>query len=128
MHHDEDPNTESPTNLAAAMGHVEMTAILIAAGADLESREGKLAKTRAANIETQQLFTCDNICGLLVKSEVRGVMIRRMIGGQQSGESGIIKIDLRNFKRLNDYHGHDAGNVALQAFADFLRKLGKKCK
>lgn len=130
-HHARDDNFynfESPLNMAASKGHVEMAAMLIAAGADLESPDGRLAKTRAANIETQKLFTCDPVCGLLVKSDVQNVMIRRMMRQEQRAESGIIKIDLRNFKRLNDLHGHEAGNAALQRFADFLAKLGKKCK
>jgi diguanylate cyclase (GGDEF)-like protein len=38
-----------------------------------------------------------------------------------TSESAVVLIDLDNFKRYNDRHGHEAGDAVLVAFADALR-------
>lgn len=38
-----------------------------------------------------------------------------------ASESAVVLLDLDNFKRYNDHHGHEAGDELLVAFADALR-------
>ena len=37
--------------------------------------------------------------------------------------SGILTIDIDNFKKINDAHGHDVGDLALQHLAETVRKV-----
>ncbi len=47
---------------------------------------------------------------------------RRRVGGESLKEVSLIFIDLDNFKRVNDTHGHLAGNDVLKKVAEVLKR------
>lgn len=64
----------------------------------------------------------DGLTGLLNRSafmEMASGQLRRGRGNRSSG--ALILADLDHFKAINDTHGHAAGDLALQAFADACR-------
>ena len=91
--------------------------ILAASGAAL----GVFAAVRTRrNRHFAQLALCD---------ELTGVGNRRRLDRDLTIESAsnsetpvaVIMVDVDHFKRINDEHGHDAGDQALRAVADVLR-------
>ena len=60
----------------------------------------------------------DPLTGLLNRRSLSAAVSRVIAGG---GEYAVAFGDLDHFKRLNDLHGHEAGDRALRAFARTLR-------
>jgi len=92
-------------------------AILAMVGAGL----GIFAVIRSRRVRHYaQLALCDSLTG---------VGNRRRLDRDLAKEAGngdmpvaVIMVDVDHFKRINDEHGHDAGDQALRAVADVLRR------
>ncbi|MGH7480801.1 MAG: GGDEF domain-containing protein [Longimicrobiales bacterium] len=56
----------------------------------------------------------------------RAVLDQEFAAAQRGRPLTVIVWDLDHFKRYNDEYGHDAGDVALQMFADALRQTTRK--
>jgi diguanylate cyclase (GGDEF)-like protein len=67
--------------------------------------------------------THDSLTGLLNR---QGLMEKLEERQAQNKPFGILLIDLDKFKLLNDTHGHDAGDTALQKFGQFLSESFKR--
>lgn len=75
----------------------------------------------AALLENQATF--DPLTGLYNRREI--LVIAERVISQATGESapGLVYIDLDNFKRLNDSHGHLVGDMILRETAHTLTEL-----
>lgn len=80
----------------------------------------------AARVDLQQL----HLKGLAQKDPLTGAGNRRLMeldlahavaGVQGHPQTALVVLDLDHFKRVNDAHGHAAGDAALCAFADIVR-------
>lgn len=77
----------------------------------------------------------ENLLELSMRDPLTGLFNRRHLDSAlpiqerraraRGGELGVIVFDLDFFKDLNDGYGHDAGDAALQAFADVLRETSR---
>lgn len=64
----------------------------------------------------------DPLTGLWNRRYLKGQAAKEMARACRSGTSlSLIIIDLDHFKRINDTHGHDVGDLVLQSFADTAR-------
>lgn len=63
----------------------------------------------------------DDLTGLLGRSEFMS-QVTRALSETSTGVS-LVVADLDHFKRINDEHGHAAGDTALLAFADEIRRM-----
>ncbi|MBC7699952.1 GGDEF domain-containing protein [Aquabacterium sp.] len=74
-----------------------------------------LATTMA---QVNQLLTHDALTGMFNRQHMQTLLERECEREQRSGRSfGVALIDLDHFKRINDGHGHQAGDEALVGFA-----------
>ena len=73
--------------------------------------EGSLKKN-------QILATQDELTGLVNRRHMTALMKTEQLRQQRSGAPiGLILLDIDHFKRINDQHGHHAGDAVLKAFA-----------
>ena len=73
--------------------------------------------------QIRQLATHDDLTGLLNR---RAILDRMQLEQRRSQRSGspllIAQLDIDHFKAVNDTHGHAAGDLVLQSFADTVRR------
>ena len=83
---------------------------------------GVLTGTRIGTVrafeQTQVQASTDSLTGLMNRRSMES-RVRRIAGGQVYA---VILVDLDRFKKLNDTHGHEAGDRALRVFADVLKQ------
>ncbi|MFN7915673.1 MAG: diguanylate cyclase [Vicinamibacterales bacterium] len=83
---------------------------------------GILAGSRIGTVRaferTQVQASTDVLTGLLNRRSVES-RVRKLAPGRPYA---VLLADLDHFKRLNDTHGHEAGDQALKVFADVLRR------
>jgi diguanylate cyclase (GGDEF)-like protein len=86
---------------------------------ELEMRvEGRTAELRAANAELQRLTVVDPLTGLLNRRALGNVLRREMDRSRRHRHDlAVIMFDLDHFKRVNDQHGHAAGDAVLRHVA-----------
>jgi len=88
----------------------------------LHEQEQHLRELEAKNRELDQMAIRDPLTGLYNRRFFDEVLNREWGRFQRSGESFTVLImDVDAFKRINDQHGHDAGDQALQQVGMTLR-------
>jgi diguanylate cyclase (GGDEF)-like protein len=75
----------------------------------------------SANRELDRLANTDDLTGLHNRRFFVDHMRRRMADGAAHG--ALILIDIDQFKRVNDDHGHDHGDAVLKAVADRIQAM-----
>ena len=118
-----------PTVVAAA--YVGMVVVVLLSSTFLTTRvqstREHLRRQRAelaqALEQIRQLATHDDLTGLLNR---RAMLDRMQLEQRRSLRSGspllIALLDIDHFKVVNDTHGHAAGDLVLQSFADTVRR------
>src|SRR5271165_6492479 len=84
--------------------------------------EANLASHRVALEQAQELARLDPLTGLYNRREVEARLSQKV-----SGQTPfcVVLIDLNNFKRINDQHGHVAGDEVLRQIANELRMASR---
>ncbi|HEX6199191.1 MAG TPA: GGDEF domain-containing protein, partial [Thermoanaerobaculia bacterium] len=89
---------------------------------ELESTLDHLRRTRAERDRQEALAKTDELTGLLNRRSMNveiGELVKRPAA---SGEGlALLLVDLDDFKRINDTHGHPCGDAVLQAVSGILR-------
>jgi len=67
------------------------------------------------------MATTDARTGLANMRAVDRAIEKELEGLEDDGQASVLMLDLDHFKRLNDRHGHPAGDEALRVFAEILR-------
>ncbi len=118
-------NLGGRTNLVSAVALTDRTILLalVAIGvlATLGAGLGIFAAVRSRrNRHYAQLALCDDLTGV----GNRRRLDRDLSIEAHNGEApvAVIMVDVDHFKRINDEFGHDAGDRALRAVADVLRR------
>ena len=117
-----------PTVVAAA--YVGMVVVVLLSSTFLTTRvqstrehlRRQKAELAQALEQIRQLATHDDLTGLLNR---RAMLDRMQLEQRRSLRSGspllIAQLDIDHFKVVNDTHGHAAGDLVLQSFADTVR-------
>ncbi len=87
-----------------------------------EARE-RLEALRRAHKTLNTLANTDGLTGLLNRRAFLGELDKRLARHFRNRLTGtLIYFDLDNFKKVNDVHGHQAGDEVLKAVAEAVRK------
>lgn len=77
--------------------------------------------------ETRQMLNEDALTGTLNRRGLDQYLNREVSRAQRAGEPlTLAMLDLDHFKRINDRHGHDAGDQMLVHFAALLKSVMRK--
>jgi diguanylate cyclase (GGDEF)-like protein len=83
------------------------------------------AVNKALQLEARDLANqahTDPLTGALNRQGLREVLMKRLhVAGHVDEEMAVVFMDLDHFKRINDRHGHDAGDEVLRRFAAVIR-------
>ena len=72
--------------------------------------------------EAWTLATVDHLTGVLNRQAVLAELEKEIIrAGRYGHQLSVVMVDIDHFKRLNDSHGHAAGDLMLRQIADVLR-------
>jgi diguanylate cyclase (GGDEF)-like protein len=92
----------------------------LAVSAAMHERRALLAELRRAT-------TRDDLTGVLRRGEFHSLAEASLRGGSRTrpplSSAAVLMMDLDHFKRLNDTFGHQAGDRALEAFAEILHDV-----
>jgi diguanylate cyclase (GGDEF)-like protein len=78
------------------------------------------ARSRA---ELELLAQTDDLTGLSNRRHFRNELERQIAAAHQTGSPlSLLLLDLDNFKAINDSHGHERGDAALQAVAEAIKQ------
>ncbi len=81
-----------------------------------------IRKLRVLNRKLERLSITDRLTGLYNRLKLDVVLESEIIRASRSGHSfSVILIDIDHFKRINDQHGHQAGDLVLVGLAKLLR-------
>ena len=98
---------------------------------DLKDTQNRLAEAHAElalkNLELMRLSTTDALTGLANRQRIDALLARSLDALAREGTSvSCIMCDIDHFKVINDRYGHLAGDRALAALADALRRAAPK--
>jgi len=81
-----------------------------------------VTETRRLTERLQHLAAHDPLTGLANRAQLRARLHHALAAAQRSGHTmALLLVDLDDFKRINDVHGHPVGDAVLQAVAERLR-------
>jgi len=121
------PRFARASTVRDALGTLRETAAdhalrLSAFAAELQSAHGQIAELRNELDAARQAAAHDPLTGLAN----RGRFDASLSAAVQAGAPfALVLADLDHFKRVNDAHGHPAGDAILRHFADILRSVSR---
>lgn len=106
--------------LLAFISTIVATGMMLSAAVDERSRA--MDKLARAMQELQQLASTDPLTGLANRRHLWEFLQREWMRSRRSGNAlAVIMMDLDHFKRINDEHGHEAGDAVLTEVATLLK-------
>lgn len=85
------------------------------------------ARTETQRVRLESLATRDPLTGTDNRRAMEEELLLAVESAARSGDAcAVVMLDLDFFKRVNDQHGHDAGDRVLIAFADLVRRNTRK--
>jgi len=102
--------------LGPPIGRIIFMVLLIGAGAFIGATAGQVI-----SVLQRQVFM-DTLTGLYNRRFMDAELgLLQSRAGRYGHDYSVLVLDLDGLKRVNDAHGHEAGDLALRSFADILR-------
>jgi diguanylate cyclase (GGDEF)-like protein len=116
-----DASNSELAHLSTALS--DMTRKLIASNEELERRvEERTAELHLANTELENLARHDPLTGLMNRRAFDERIDMALASANRSGAPlSLLMVDIDHFKRVNDQHGHEAGDDVLKSLAVLLQ-------
>lgn len=119
---------EGPEIFSSSVGylahHFMSTAAIIAMLYFFGSLKDRLTEAQEATAKATRLSETDQLTGLPNRRYIYNVLEKEMERSRRYGDPlSLILLDVDDFKRVNDDHGHDVGDAVLVEFADRLRSF-----
>jgi two-component system cell cycle response regulator len=77
--------------------------------------------------QSKRLAMSDPLTGLLNRRAFSEMMVRSLASFERYGEPvSVLLLDVDHFKRINDTHGHEAGDAVLVSLAETLRGFARR--
>ena len=109
-------------SLVAVVAHIRRFALLNQELLTRARLEQEQQRTRGLLAQLERLSHEDPLTGLANRRRWDAQLSVACAAARESGQAvSLVLLDLDNFKRINDRHGHAAGDEALRAVADLLR-------
>lgn len=109
-------DTVRTTVFGDPLGRVALVALLVSFGAVIGAVGGELISALRS-----QAFM-DTLTGLYNRRFMDAELgLLQSRAGRYSRDFSVLVLDIDGLKKVNDTHGHDAGDLALRSFADCLR-------
>jgi diguanylate cyclase (GGDEF)-like protein len=106
--------------LSLSLLHVRSSLSVTNARLELLADLNKALELEARDLADQA--HTDPLTGALNRQGLREVLMKRLhIAGRVDEEMAVVFMDIDHFKRINDQHGHDAGDDVLRRFAAIVR-------
>lgn len=106
----------------------ELIAAQLRQNLELEARV--MERTQALNLANQQLeiiSRTDGLTGLSNRRHLDESLQDEVRRARRSGSGvGVLLLDVDHFKRVNDTHGHQIGDVCLRALAESLQAVSRR--
>lgn len=100
----------------------EVASKLMKLAADNAKQQAKITKLEARLERAESLADIDPLCPLFNRRAFMRELEREIaIAERHDTELSVLYIDLDQFKRINDSHGHEAGDQVLVAIAKILK-------
>lgn len=98
-----------------ASRHEYLRSIVFERTRELETEKAELLKTKAALV---QLVSRDSLTGVFSRAVIMDLLEQEVLRVSRDHSSVVVVLaDLDHFKRINDVHGHLAGDAVLREFA-----------
>lgn len=90
----------------------------------IEVLEERVRKLKEALAEAERLSLIDPLTGILNRRGLEVEVARALAQAKRHASPlAVLFIDLDHFKKINDTHGHDIGDVVLKEIATFLKEV-----
>jgi diguanylate cyclase (GGDEF)-like protein len=81
----------------------------------------------ALHEQVQRQAVTDELTGLANHRRFQEVLAQELAGARRDGQTtGLVMLDVDNFKQVNDTHGHPQGDEVLRALARVLRETARE--
>jgi diguanylate cyclase (GGDEF)-like protein len=98
-----------------------------ALGREFNSLTGELAQRLDELIEAKRQALIDELTGLFNHRRFQEVMATEAAAAERFGQPlGLLMLDIDDFKRINDTHGHQQGDLVLREVARVLREQSRE--
>jgi len=105
---------------------VYLTMVLVRSGREYQGQLDLYDALRLQRDQYERLSRIDPLTGVANRRSFGGTLEHHVSEARRSGEPlAMLVLDLDHFKRVNDEHGHDAGDACLVRFADRMREVVK---
>ena len=120
LEHVGEPRTWTPAEMEFAGALADQAALALAA-VERHRLEEERAKVRSELARTRQLALVDELTGLANRRALDGILPEEVARALRHGRPlAIMMADVDHFKKINDTHGHPAGDEVLRQLAQLL--------